>query len=339
MLDPLTLDQLRVLVSVAEEGSFSAAARRLGRVQSAISQAVQALETALGIPLFDRDGKVPQLNDAGRVLLADARRMIAGVEAIKAKAEGFSEGIEPELTLAVDAMFPSVVLTESLKALSGVYSCLQVTVFTEAMGGAEQRLRDGSARLAFCVPLPGITDNRETEFLVTIPMVPVVASSHPLAALPAPVVRADLEKEVQLVLTDRTPVSNGLSGGIISFRTWRFADLATRLEFLLAGFGWCNMPFHLVRDHIESGALKVLETAEPTLTGLDIHVIHERGRAPGKAGRWLIEDLRHRVVGCTAQGLTSDRPAGTVKVGRTLSHPTNGLAHGGNGNGAIHHPG
>ena len=107
MLDPLTLDQLRVLVAVAEEGSFSAAARRLGRVQSAISQAVQSLETALGVTVFDRDGKVPQLNDAGRVLLADARRLIGGVEAIKAKAESIGEGVEPELTLAVDAMFPS----------------------------------------------------------------------------------------------------------------------------------------------------------------------------------------------------------------------------------------
>ena len=253
MLDPLTLDQLRVLVSVSEEGSFSAAARRLGRVQSAISQAVHALETALGVTLFDREGKIPQLNDAGRVLLADARRMIQGIEAIKAKAESFSEGVEPELTLAVDAMFPSQVLTASLKALSEVYSCLQVTVFTEAMGGAEQRLRDGAARLALCVPIPGVTDNRETEFLVTIPMVPVVATGHPLAALPGPIARADLEKEVQLVLTDRTTVSNGLSGGIVSFRTWRFADLATRLDFLLDGFGWCNMPFHLVRDHVDSG--------------------------------------------------------------------------------------
>ncbi|HET7717389.1 MAG TPA: LysR family transcriptional regulator [Bauldia sp.] len=335
MLDPLTLDQLRVLVAVAEEGSFSAAARRLGRVQSAISQAVQALETALGVPLFDRDGKIPQLNDAGRVLLADARRLIGGVEALKAKAESFNEGIEPELTLAVDAMFPTPVLMASLRALNEVHPCLNVTVFTEAVGGAEQRLRDGAARLAFCVPFPGITDNRESEFLVTIPMVPVVASNHPLASLAGPIARADLEKEVQLVLTDRTPVSNGLSGGIISFRPWRFADLATRLEFLLGGFGWCNMPFHLVRDHVESGALKVLDIAEPTISGADIHVVHERGRSPGKAGRWLIEDLRRRVTDCVSHGLMSDRPVAAVKVGRPAPY-----VHGANGQGSVvHQPG
>lgn len=335
MLDPLTLDQLRILVTVSEEGSFSAAARKLGRVQSAISQAVQSMETALGLPLFDREGKIPQLNDAGRVLLADARRLVAGAEALKAKAESFSEGIEPELTLAVDAMLPSPVLTRSLRALAEVYPCLQVTVFTEAMGGAEQRLRDGAARLAFCVPLPGIGDNRQSEFLVTVPMVPVVAADHPLARLAGPVDRADLEKEVQLVLTDRTPVSNGLTGGIVSFRTWRFADLGTRLEFLLAGFGWCNMPFHLVREHVEGGRLKVLDIAEPTVAGLDIHVVHERGRAPGKAGRWLIEDLRKRVTECAGHGLLDERQAAPVKVTRpelTVIQRRTGT------NGVSHHP-
>jgi DNA-binding transcriptional LysR family regulator len=332
MLDPLTLDQLRVLVTVAEEGSFSAAARKLGRVQSAISQAVQSLETALGLPLFDRDGKIPQLNDAGRILLSDARHLIGGADAFKAKAESFGEGIEPELTLAVDAMFPSAVLTRSLRALSEVFPCLQVTVFTEAMGGAEQRLRDGAARLAFCFPLPGVTDHRESEFLVRIPMVPVVAADHPLAALPGPVTRADLEKEVQLVLTDRTPVSNGLTGGIVSFRTWRFADLMTRLEFLLDGFGWCNMPHHLVREHIEAGRLVVLDVVEPTLAGLDIHVVHERGRAPGKAGRWLIEDLRKRVTECAGHGLLDGKPAAPARVVR----PALKVLAGG-GDDAVHH--
>ncbi len=184
--------------------------------------------------------------------------------------------------------------------------------------------------------IPGVTDNRETEFLVTIPMVPVVASSHPLAELAGPIARVDLEKEVQLVLTDRTTVSNGLSGGIVSFRTWRFADLATRLEFLLGGFGWCNMPSHLVRDHIDSGALKRLDIAEPTLTGLDIHVIHERGRAPGKAGRWLIEDLRERVTACTGHGLMSDRQAAPVKVTQS-SQVRNGVGNGHTDGAAIHH--
>src|SRR5260370_12725705 len=71
MLDSLALDQMRVLIAVAEAGSFSAAARRLGRVQSAISQAMQVLEETLRVTLFDRSGKIPVLTDAGRMVLND----------------------------------------------------------------------------------------------------------------------------------------------------------------------------------------------------------------------------------------------------------------------------
>ena len=106
MLDRLTLDQLRTLVAVADMGSFSAAGRSLGRVQSAVSQTVQALEATLDIALFDRSEKTPTLTDAGKALLPDARRLIAGADALRARAESISSDVEPELTLAVEAMFP-----------------------------------------------------------------------------------------------------------------------------------------------------------------------------------------------------------------------------------------
>jgi DNA-binding transcriptional LysR family regulator len=299
MLDPLTLDQMRVLVAVAETGSFSAAARRLGRVQSAVSQSVQTLETALGTPLFDRAGKVPQLNDTGRVILEDARRLVRGAETMKARAEAIAAEVEPELTLAVDVIFPNAVLMESLRAFAEVYPCLPVTLFTEGLGGAEQRIRDGVARLGLFVPLPNGAPDFDSDFLVSIPTVPVVAAYHPLAGAEAPVGRETLEQHIQLVLTDRTPLTAGLTGGIMSLRTWRFADLNTRLEYLLSGFGWCYMPVHMVRDHIAEGRLKALDLRENTARTFPVHVVHERGRAPGKAGRWLIEDLRQRVKQCT----------------------------------------
>ena len=66
MIDPLTLDQMRALVVVAEAGSFSAAARRLGRVQSAISQSIQTMEATLGVALFDRSTRTPALTEAGQ---------------------------------------------------------------------------------------------------------------------------------------------------------------------------------------------------------------------------------------------------------------------------------
>ena len=309
MLDTMTLDQLRALEAVAETGSFSAAARRLGRVQSAVSQAIQALETSLGVALFDRSGKVPRLNDTGRVVLADAQNLLRGAEALKARAESIAEAIEPELTLAVESMFPMNVLTDSLKDLQARFPLLPVTVYTEALGGAEQRLRDGAARIAFYTPNPTMSENRETEFVVTIPTVPVVAADHALAREAPPLSRAVLERQVQLVLTDRSPASAGVNAGIISHRTWRFADINTRLEFLLGGFGWCNMPLPLVFEHIEAGRLKVLDIAQHDAPEFRIHAVYPRGRMPGKAGRWLIDTMRERAMRCARRSPSARRPS------------------------------
>jgi DNA-binding transcriptional LysR family regulator len=302
MIDPLTLDQMRIFVAVAETGSFSAAARRLARVQSAVSQAVNTLEAVLGVPLFDRAGKTPTLTRAGTILLKDARRLIDGARTMKSRAASIMADVEPELTLAIDATFPNDLLMESLKALRVEFPQLPVSVFTEGLGGAEARLREGVVRLAiYPIDATGARD-LAADFLTEIAMVPVVAAGHPLASAPAPIARETLEPHVQLVLTDRTPLTqHTLGGGIVSHHIWRFADLATRLEFLLAGFGWCNMPVHMVADHIAAGRLKRLETGERDVFEFRVHVVHERGREIGRAGRWLIADLRERMQGAACK--------------------------------------
>ena len=299
MLDALTLDQLRIFVSAVDEGSFSAAARKLGRVQSAVSQSVAALEGLLGVVLFDRSSKTPRLTPAGVALAKDARRLLKGADALKARAASIASEIEPDLVFAVDAIFPHELLIASLKALRDAFPLLPVSIFTETLGGSEQRLRDGVAQFAIYPPAPpGVGDDLEADFLAPVDVVPVVSVDHPLAEEPEPVTREALEPHVQLVLTDRTPLTQHLMGGVVSHHIWRFADLSTRLEFLLAGFGWCNMPLHLVRAPIAEGRLKALVIAARDPFQFRLHVVRVRGREIGRAGRWLIEDLRARMVDC-----------------------------------------
>jgi len=302
MLDRLTLDQLRTLMAVAETGSFSAAGRKLRRVQSAVSQTVQALEDTLGVVLFDRTAKTPRLTDAGRVILEDAKYLVGGAARLRARAESIAGDVEPELTLAVDAIFPNDILMLSLKALAETFPHLPVTVFTEGLGGAEQRLLDGAARIALFTPRMQRAAELADQFLANVEMAPVAAANHPLAAIKGPIARNALEDQVQLVLTDRTQITAGFSGGVISRRIWRFADLATRLEYLLAGFGWCNMPLHMVEPHIKAGRLKRLRLKEHDSWSLPIHMIHHRNHPPGRAGRWLMEDLRKRLGACPPEG-------------------------------------
>ena len=121
MLDSISLDHLRTFIAAADEGSFSAAGRQLKRAQSAVSQALANLEGLLAVKLFDRSGRFPVLTRQGRALLADARAVVGEVNVFKARAKTLAGGLEPELSVAVEVMFPLAPLTAAVAAFQGEF--------------------------------------------------------------------------------------------------------------------------------------------------------------------------------------------------------------------------
>jgi DNA-binding transcriptional LysR family regulator len=297
MIGSLTLDQLRVLVTIADLGSFSATGRRLQRAQSAISQSVASLERAQGVTLFDRSGHRPRLTEVGLALVGQARLVLASAGRFEAAAAGTREGIEAELAVAIDPLVPTAPLIESLRALRDAFPHLPVSFSTEGLRGAERRLRRGEAALAFCLLLPAVPEDLVALPLLGARLLPVAAPSHPLAQLGRAATRADIEEHVQLVLSDPF-ATEGPSYGVIGSKIWRFVDLGRRLDFLLAGLGWCRMPEDLVAPFLEDGRLEILRIdEEPAATAgtLTVYAAHMRDRPLGRAGRWLLNDLQNRV--------------------------------------------
>lgn len=297
MIGSLTLDQLRVLVAIADEGSFSAAGRRLARAQSTISQTVATLEAVQGAKLFDRSGHRPSLTDVGRSLVGQARIVLSGAARIEGIAAGMRQGIEPELTVAIDPLVPTAPFIESLRALRDTFPHLPVSFSTEGLGGAERRLRRGEASLAFCILLPAAPEDLATLPLLSASLIPVVSPDHPLARLGRPATRADLHEHVQLVLSNPF-APDGPSYGVIGSKTWRFVELGRRLDFLLAGLGWCRMPEHLVAPLLAGGQLLRLSIADdPARTSgpLTICAAHMHDRPLGRAGKWLLDNLQARL--------------------------------------------
>lgn len=298
MIGNLTLDQLRVLVTISEAGSFSAAGRSLGRVQSAISQAMKTLEHIQGVELFDRTHQKPTLTPVGRVLVDQARLTLANASRFEAIAAGTRAGLEPALTLAIDPLVPTAPLIDSLRALRDTFPDLPVSFSTEGIGGAERRLRDDSASLAFCLLLPSVPDDLMAYPLMDLNLVPVAAADHQLVQLGRKLDRADLQAHVQLVLSDVHGIE-GPSHGVISSRIWRFVDLGRRLDFLLAGFGWCKMPPFVIEPYLTDGRLVKLDIADEGISptgALPIYAAHARDRPLGRGGSWLLENLRSRLM-------------------------------------------
>src|ERR1700755_3688282 len=154
MLDAVSLDQLRTFIAAVDEGSFSAAARKLLRAQSVVSETVSNLEDQSGVPLFDRSGRYPKLTPAGVVLLADARAIITGVDLLKARAKGMSVGLEPELSVVIDVFYPIDAITQVAKEFRQKYPGVALRIYVEALGGAVKPILDGRWRIGVVGSLP-----------------------------------------------------------------------------------------------------------------------------------------------------------------------------------------
>ena len=294
MLDGVSLDQLRIFIAAADHGSFSAAARKLTRAQSAISESLGNLEAQMGVELFDRSGRYPKLTRAGAVLLTDARSVMAGVDTMKARAKGMSSGVEPELSAVVDVFFPIQVIASAAKQFRERFPGTPLRLYGEALGGVPAALLGGRGSLGIMGPLPSTPPSMSKEPLAEVRFVMVAAHDHPLAKFTGPIPRAELAKHVQLVLTDRSEFSEGWEIGVMSPFTWKLTDLFAKHAFLLNGLGWGGMPRHSVQNDIESGKLVPLEIDDvrPGGTLLTMFAVYLTASPPGPAGRWLIERLK-----------------------------------------------
>ncbi|MGL4235522.1 LysR family transcriptional regulator [Tabrizicola sp.] len=262
MLDALTLDQIRTFVTIADSGSFRSAAGRLGRVQSGVSVAIANLEAQLGVALFDRTGHRPLMTREGEALLANARDILLRVDAMRARARGLGEGVELELPLAVDTLYPIHHVGQALAELRTAFPLVSVRLVVEPLGGPLTALRERRCTLAIMVG-EEFRDPRITfEALSSISQVAVVAADHRLAGFQErqSIGIPDLADHVQVVLSDPSQVSKGRDFGVISPQTCRVGSQDAKHALILAGVGWGRLPLWLVQRDLEGGRLRRLGT-------------------------------------------------------------------------------
>lgn len=292
-----TVDQLRIFLTVAEQGSFNQAARKLGRALSVVSYGIAALELQLGVGLFDREGsRRPRLTDAGRALLADARAVIDEVDGMMARARSVRQGLETELSLAVDVMVPSATVAGLLRDFQENFPTVNLRLHVEALGAVAALVLGKQANLA--VAGPDIIDLPELQRAAvgSVQLVPVASPNHPLAKL-NDIPAGEARRHLQLVLTDRSTLTEGKEFSVISPRTWRLADLGAKHALLLEGIGWGNMPIHVVTEEIAQGRLVQLDLPENPPLDYVLHALWRRDNRLGPAASWMLEALADRWSG------------------------------------------
>lgn len=324
MLEGVTIEQLRTLRAVAEAGSFSAAARKLGRVQAAVSQSIDRLEAQLGLRLFDRSGRVPRLTRHGEAIASAASKIEGEVDALDHLVESLKRGEETTLSIVVDYFFPTTSLVAFATEFAREYPTVELLLYTEVLSSVTALVRDRRATWGIAIEDADMSE-LDRKPIADVRLVPVAAATHPLARIAriaaesaagesATIDRAALADAIQIVLgehrrEDALPASRephdprqeDPDHGIFSPRTWRVIDLATKHALITSGLGWGNMPEHLVRADLEAGRLVSLKLdafgGEPMKRSLML--VWKRGAVMGPVARWAearLSDLCQKAI-------------------------------------------
>ncbi len=296
---PVTLDQLEVFVTVARTGGFAEAARQLARTQSAVSKTIATIERLLDLSLFVRTAQGVTLTAEGGTLLGSAKEVIRSADLFRTEASRVAAVEEGVVSVAFDAFCPAQPVLDALAAMTERFPGTAVVLRTEQLALLPRLVRSGTCALGVCGHQEVRHPQLESRYLRTTSMIPVVGSTHPLAAAMAQsgVVPPSLvAQHVHLYLTERADWLRDDApepgDGVTERLWWKLSDLGTKHHCLCDGRGWGMMPQHLVEADLRTGTLVRLhvEGWRETWTH-DHYLVRRRGSGAGPAVEFLYAAL------------------------------------------------
>jgi DNA-binding transcriptional LysR family regulator len=257
----LTPDALGMLQSIANAGSFAAAARDLGLVPSSLTYRVRQIEDALDVLLFDRSSRQAKMTEAGAELLREGSRLLLEIDAVANRVKRVATGWESQLTIAVDTIISKSVVMELCDSFYSLSPPTRIRLRDETLSGTLAALTSGQADLAIGVGPDAHNSSVHTKTLGVVQFVYAVAPHHPLAQEPEPLSDATLQKHRAVAVADSVQRGGGLSFGLLSGQdVFTVASMQAKMEAQLRGLGGGNLPTCMINRYIESGRLVVKKT-------------------------------------------------------------------------------
>ncbi|CAJ7744132.1 LysR family transcriptional regulator [Burkholderia pseudomallei 1258a] len=286
-------EALLAFAEAANLGSFSAAARKLGKRQSTVSEAIANLEIDLGVTLFDRSTRQPTLTDAARALLPEVQRVLEASEAIDQVAARLAGGEEARLTLVVSDTYQSSRYEETLAALDRRFPTLEFECQIAEHDDVLDLIQQGRAQLGLMAArstyppdIGAATISERSEIGL------YVGPQHALAAYgDAEVPLAALHDTRELRLnTYVAPRGERVETGLVAGRRcWLAPSYLQLLEMAVAGFGWAELPRWMVEHFARERLVELNARGWPRRVPVD--AVWSRGQPLGPAGSWLLETM------------------------------------------------
>ena len=249
-------DSIELFLAVIERGSFSAAARSLGRVPSAVSMGIANLEAELGYLLFDRSHREPVPTAMAAALVPHARLIAEQLKQLQVHAIELSLGLESKLSIAVVADLDKHAVLTAIKIIAQRFPLLDIELLTAAQDDVLALLHSG--RVSVCLAFAGLNMNvlERFQFVGLERMIATLSADYPL--LPGQeLFLEDLVHLRQIIVASRDlPISD--TRPLLGESHWRTDTLAMALDMVEAGLGWGNFPQSVVQPLLDAGRLQRL---------------------------------------------------------------------------------
>lgn len=288
----VALEQWRALLAVIDAGGYAKAAELLNKSQSAVSYAISQLETALGVKVFQLQGRKAVASPAGELLYRRAKQLLEQAERLEKSAGCLSVHVEPLVKIASDIIIPPARVLQCLAIFAKDFPDTRVEVFESVLSGTEDALLQRQVDLAIGGRVPmGFMGEK----LVTVVMHGVSSADHPLQLLGRPINDEDMRQHRQIIVRDSGQYRRRTEGWQEADQRWTVSHIKTSLDAIRLGLGYAWLPDAYTQEDIEAGRLKYLPVEVGSIREVTTYLTFADRDFAGPATRRLAEILKEQL--------------------------------------------
>ena len=299
----ITLEHWRALVAVVDAGGYAQAAQALFKSQSAVTYAVQKIESQLSLKVFEIQGRKAVLTPTGNMLYRRALALIGEAGDLEQAAHRLSAGWEAEIHLAVEILFPTRVVLDSLARFGEESPRTRIELTESVLGGTSDALLTGQADLAIC---PQIPPGFLGDPLHQVSVVAVAHRDHALHRIGRELSLRDLADHRHVVVRDSGAKRDRKAVSVEVDQRWTVSTVASSIQAVSRGYGFAWLPSAQIDDELASGLLKPLPLREGGERVMMLYLVLADPDFAGPGVRRLAQILRETT---NPEGSPPDHPS------------------------------
>lgn len=281
----MTYDQLLTIESIAQNGSFKAASKALGKTQPSLSAAVKKLEEEFQIKIFSRENYRPELTPQGRAFLEKSRIALDSFRELETFTKEMALGFESEITISVDAICPIEKIAPAFQSFFSPQVSTSLNLSIDLLEGLQERIMEHKADFAIgsnIEPRPEI----EAVPLFETCMVPVIS---PGSLEGDRLCARELKKFPQIIVTSSSKKSsNKVVGALSGAKQWFTSDMLMKERLIVNKLGWGRLPLHQIGDQLENGSLvEIMNVPGITRINVPLFLLKSKTKSLGPNARNL----------------------------------------------------